>query len=264
MSSQNISKLLAHFLTIAEFNDKSNPSANELWFVKMPHWLTYTNCSCLTITTQPTASGGEINFYAGASFIVHKGKNSDGTNNNEIVYIDEDTYTSVDFSGSYCFDSSGEMVTGYDISYDSSTNMVSVDGTPGYYTQKIQDFSYEYDDEQGLYRVILNGDIKPMVIGSGGGGGSVSYSGDMYCWCIDFGSFVIQGGNVYVDYESYGTSVTFLEPMSDEYYWNICLPSDYSYSQAYANYKYTTGMDVQFTDSYNSGNIAWLVIGEKA
>ena len=127
MSSENIAALAAHFLTSKQFNDKQNPSARELWFVKLPHWLNYCNSPCLGITTQPTTSGNEINFYAGASFVVHLGKYADGTLKNQIVYIDSDKYTTVSSEGSYCFDASGNMVTGT-ITYNEATNKVSVNG----------------------------------------------------------------------------------------------------------------------------------------
>ena len=65
MSSQTVQQIKAHFLTSKEFNDKQNPAANELWFTKLPHWLKYSQSHCLGITTQPSASGDEINFYAG-------------------------------------------------------------------------------------------------------------------------------------------------------------------------------------------------------
>ena len=41
MSSSSITNLGVHFLTCKQFDDKVNPAADELWFVKLPHWLNY-------------------------------------------------------------------------------------------------------------------------------------------------------------------------------------------------------------------------------
>ena len=157
MSSEQIENLKIHFLTTKQFNDKQSPAANELWLTKLPHWIGYTSGSCLGITTQPTASGNEIDFYAGASFVVCCGKYADGTLKNQIVYIDSDKYATVSAGGSYCFDENGNMLTGT-ITYNETTNLVSVNGTAGHYTKAIQNYTYS----DGV--VTLEGTIQPDVM----------------------------------------------------------------------------------------------------
>lgn len=256
MSSQNVTNLKAHFLTSKQFNDKQNPAADELWFTKLPHWLNYTQSHCLGITTQPTASGNEINFYAGAAFVVHMGKYADGTNKNQIVYIDTDKYTTVSASGSYCFDASGNMVVGT-ITYDSDTNIVSVNGTPGNYTQAVQDFTYSGGS------VTLGDDIEVMSIGGGGGSVTFSVSGDN--WCLDFGNgTVMQGGIAYWDWDYYCAVANFAVPMKNTSYWAMVGLNGYSYYGAYPGSKDTTYMYVNFTDSYDSMDATYIIIGEKA
>ena len=250
MSSENVNKLKAHFLTISEFNGKQSPAANEMWFVKMPHWLNYSQENCLGITTQPTASGDEINFYAGAAFIIHKGKNSDGTNKNEILYIDSDKYTTVNDSGSYCFNANGNMVVGT-ITYDSDTNLVSVDGVPGYYTMKVQDFTYSDGS------VTLGNPIKVMSIG-GGGSGELVQSGDN--WGLKMGNYAIQccSGSIY--YGESSTSVYLPIPMANTSYSVSLISGSYYYPSV--DYKDTDYVSVYVSEAWDTVNFVLFVAGE--
>ena len=193
MSSQEVEKIKAHFLTSQQWEGKDDPPADELWFVQMPHWLKYSSGGCLNLTTQPTASGNEINFYAGASFVVNCGKNSDGTNNNKIITIDEDKYLSVSSDGGYCFDEYGNMISG-NITYDGTTNRVSVDGIEGNYTRKVQ--SYTYDGET----VYLDEDVSLISTSVP----SIEKIGDVY---------VMDYGNGYIEMygkRSISSSTTFI------------------------------------------------------
>ena len=255
MSSQDVQKVKAHFLTSKQFDDKQSPAANELWFVKLPHWLNYSQSTCLGITTQPTVSGNEIDFYAGACFIVHCGKYADGTNKNQVVYIDSDKYTTVSASGSYCFDANGNMVVGT-ITYNSATNKVSVNGVEGNYTQAVQDFTYSGGS------VTLGDPIEVMEIG-GGGGGTYTTSGSS--WCYDFGNgIVMQGGIAHWDWDYYCAVANFLVPMANTSYWAMAGLNGYSYYNAYPSSKDTTYMYVNFTDSYDAIDATYFIIGEKA
>ena len=255
MSSQDIQKVKAHFLTDKQFNDKQSPAASELWFVKLPHWLKYSNVNCLGITTQPTASGNEIDFYAGAAFVVHMGKYADGTNKNQIVYIDSDKYTTVSASGAYCFDANGNMVVGT-ITYDPATNLVSVNGTAGNYTQMVQEFTYSGGS------VTLGDTITVGEIG-GGGGGTYTTSGSS--WCYDFGNgIVMQGGVAYYDWDYYCAVANFMVPMKNTNYFPMVCLAGYSYYTPYPGSKDTTYMYVNFTDSYDSIDANYMIIGEKA
>ena len=257
MSSQDIQKLKAHFLTSQQWEGKSNPAADELWFVKMPHWLKYAGAGCLTITTQPTTSGAEINFYSGASVVVHCGKYADGTNNNRIVEISADKYVDVSSysDGAYCFDSNGNMVVGNSITYDASTNLVSVDGVSGNYSQPIQTFTYD----SSMNEVTLNGTVS--VKGFGGGG--AEYITDPYdtsIWAFKVGNVVIQGGSGYIGYGDYSTTVYFPVPMSSTSYSTQLVTG--SYYSPYVSETYTTSMTVYVGESYDTVNFAWFVIGE--
>ena len=250
MSSSSINNLGVHFLTSKQFNDKVSPSASELWFVKLPHWLNYSGGGCLGIVTQPTTSGNEINFYAWASFIVHKGKSSDGTNKNQIVYIDSDKYLQVSDSGSYCFDENGDMISG-DIHYDADTNLVSVNGTPGSYTQKVQDYSYSGET------VTLSEDIEILSMGGGGGATYTSYGNN---WAIQMGNTVIQGYSDAFEYGEYSKTINLLVPMANTSY-NTSLITG-SYYQPYINYKSTTSIELYLSEAWDTVNFILLVIGE--
>lgn len=250
MSSSNITNFGVHFLTSKQFNDKVNPSANDLWFVKLPHWLNYCEGGCLGITTQPTASGNEINFYAGACFVVHCGKYADGTYKNQIVYIDSDKYLAVSASGSYCFDASGNMVAGT-ITYNEATNVVSVNGTPGNYTKSIQDFTYSGG-------TVALGD--PIVITGFGGSGSgeLVQSGDN--WGLKIGNMAIQCVSGQLNYGDYSTDVYLPVPMKDTSY--SCSILSGSYYQPYINSKYTTYVNVGVSDAWDTVNFLLLIAGE--
>ena len=253
MSSSNISNLKVHFLTDKQFNDKQSPSANELWFTKLPHWLKYCSPICLGLTTLPTASGNEINFYAGAIFVVHLGKYSDGTNKNQLLYIDEDKYTTVSADGAYCFDASGNIVKGT-ITYDTSTNKVSVNGTEGNYTQAVQSYTYSGG-------TVTLGDF--VEVYKLGGDGSASYTYDDGSWVIELGNgIVMQGGTGYYDYTD--VNVTFLVEMKDTNYSSPVWLEGYSYYPPYVSSKSTTGISISLADSWSSCNVGWMVIGEKA
>ena len=253
MSSQDIQKLKAHFLTSAQWEGKSNPAADELWFVKMPHWLKYGGSGCLSITTQPTASGNEINFYAGASFVVHCGKYADNTNNNRIVEITSDKYLTVSDSGSYCFDASGNMVYGSSITYDATTNLVSVDGVSGNYSEPIQDFTYS-DGE-----VTLGNAIKVKGLG-GGGSSELIQSGSN--WGLKFGNTVIQFCQGTLNYGEYSTTIYLPVPMMDTSYATSLLSG--SYYQPYIGSKYTTSVEVNISDNWDTVNFVVIVAGECA
>ena len=253
MSSQDIQKLKAHFLTSAQWEGKSNPAADELWFVKMPHWLKYGGSGCLSITTQPTASGNEINFYAGASFVVHCGKYADNTNNNRIVEITSDKYLTVSDSGSYCFDASGNMVYGSSITYDATTNLVSVDGVSGNYSEPIQDFTYS-DGE-----VTLGNAIKVKGLG-GGGSSELIQSGSN--WGLKFGNTVIQFCQGTLNNGEYSTTIYLPVPMKDTSYATSLLSG--SYYQPYIGSKYTTSVEVNISDNWDTVNFVVIVAGECA
>ena len=250
MSSENITKLKAHFLTSKQFDDKQNPAANELWFVKLPHWLNYSQSSCLGITTQPTASGDEINFYAGAAFIVHCGKYADGTNKNQVVYIDSDKYTTVSASGSYCFDTSGNMVVGT-ITYNPETNLVSVNGTPGNYTQVIQDFTYSGGS------VTLGDPIKVMSL-SGGGSAELVQSGNN--WGLKMGNYVIQCCSGSLNYGDYSTNVYLPVPMANTNYSVSIISGSYYYP--YVDYKDTDYVSVAVSEAWDTVNFVLIIAGE--
>ena len=220
MSSENISNLKVHFVTDEQFNNIQNPSASELWFTKLPHWLNYSSQACLGIVTQPTASGDEINFYAGAVFIVHLGKNADGTHKNQILYIDEDKYLTVSADGAYCFDENGDMVSGT-ITYNPVTNKVSVNGTEGNYTQAIQTYTYS----GGI--VTLNGTITPLSIG-------ITYNKySNGSWVIDYGNGLIEQGGT-VNISSSTTYIAYVHKMKDTNY-------DIKISAQGTNYSYGNG-----------------------
>ena len=249
MSSQTVQQIKAHFLTTKQFNDKVSPSADELWFAKMPHWLNYSEGGCLGITTQPTASGDEINFYAGASFVVHLGKYADGTNKNQIVYIDSDKYITVSASGSYCFDENGNMVTGT-ITYNAITNRVSVNGTEGNYTKPVQDFTYS----GGV--VTLGDAIK--ISGVGGGGAEFIQSGDQ--WAFKFGGNVLQCCSGQLNYGESTRTVYMPVPMKN---------TTYSATLVYGGYytleiqsKTTTSVTVYVPEAWETINFVLLIGGE--
>lgn len=249
MSSENIQQLKAHFLTSKQFNDKVSPAANELWFAKMPHWLNYSNGGCLGITTQPTASGDEINFYAGACFVVHLGKYTDGTNKNQIVYIDSDKYLTVSASGSYCFDEDGNMVTGT-ITYDESTNTVSVNGTVGQYTKPVQDFTYS----DGV--VTLGDAIK--VSGLGGGSAELFQSGSQ--WGLKFGNMAFQCCSGTLNYGEYSTNIYLPIPMKNTNY-SVSLLCG-SYYNPYVSSKNTEYITVSISEAWDAVNFILLIAGE--
>lgn len=205
MSSQTVQHIKAHFLTTKQFNDKQNPAADELWFTKMPHWIHYSDGGCLGIITQPTVSGNEIYFYSGASFIVHCGKYADGTNKNQIVYIDEDKYVTVNDDGQYCFDEYGNIVVGA-IEYDAETNTVSVDGVSGNYTKAVQSFTYDGSI------VTLSDDIKPISFGGG-----VKFTQNGNYWEIDYGNGLIEQGGIN-SITSNTQYISFPTPMKDNSY----------------------------------------------
>ena len=256
MSSQDIQKLKAHFLTSQQWEGKQNPAADELWFVKLPHWLKYAGSGCLTITTQPTCSGNEINFYAGASFVVHCGKYADGTNNNMVVEITTDKYITVSGSGQYCFDSNGNMVTGSSIVYNSTTNTVTVDGVTGNYSKPVQ--SYEYDYEQGT--VSLSGEI--TVEGLGAGGAEFYYNEYDKSWYIKFGNVIMQGGTFDWPYQNYNYSLYFPEPLANSNYYFQISSAEGSYYTPYVSSKYPEYIYLGVNDAYTSSKCTWMVIGE--
>ena len=250
MSSENITNLKAHFLTSKQFNDKQSPSASELWFVKLPHWLNYSQSSCLGITTQPTASGNEIDFYAGACFIVHCGKYADGTNKNQVVYIDSNKYTTVSASGSYCFDASGNMVVGT-ITYDPDTNLVSVGGVSGNYTQAIQDFTYSGGS------VTLGDPIEVMSIG---GGGSAEFVQSGSNWGLKMGNYVIQCCSGSLNYGDYSTNVYLPVPMANTNYSASIISGSYYYP--YIDYKDTDYVSVAVSEAWDTVNFVLFIAGE--
>ena len=251
MSSENVQKIKAHFLTSKEFNDKQNPAANELWFTKLPHWLKYAQSHCLGITTQPTASGNEIDFYAGAAFVVHIGKYADGTNKNQIVYIDQDKYVNVSASGSYCFDANGNMVVGT-ITYDESTNTVSVNGVVGQYTKPVQDFTYSGGS------VTLGDPIKVMSIGGGGGSAEFVQSGDN--WGLKIGNYAIQCCSGSLQYGEYSTNVYLPIPMKDTSYAASLISGSYYYP--YVDYKDPEYVAVAVSDAWDTVNFVLFIAGE--
>lgn len=250
MSSQTVQQIKAHFLTTKQFDDKVNPAADELWFAKMPHWMHYSDGGCLGITTQPTASGDEINFYAGACFVVHCGKYADGTLKNQILYIDSDKYLTVSASGSYCFDSSGNMVTGT-ITYNEATNQVSVNGVAGNYTKPVQDFTYSDG-------VVTLGD--PIAISMIGGGGSAELVQSGNNWGIKFGNTAIQCVSGTLNYGEYSTDVYLPIPMKNTNY-SVSLISG-SYYYPYVNYKSTTYVNVAVSDAWDTVNFVLFIAGE--
>lgn len=250
MSSQTVQQIKAHFMTSKEFDDKVSPSASELWFVKLPHWLNYSDGGCLGITTQPTASGNEINFYAGACFVVHCGKYADGTLKNQVLYINEDKYLTVSAGGSYCFDASGNMVTGT-ITYNEATNQVSVNGTVGNYTKPVQDFTYSGG-------VVTLGD--PIEISSIGGGGSAELVQSGNNWGLKFGNMAIQCVSGSLNYGEYSTDVYLPIPMKNTSY-SVSLISG-SYYQPYVNSKNTTYVNVAVSDAWDTVNFVLFIAGE--
>ena len=250
MSSQAIQQLKAHFLTSKQFNDKVSPAADELWFVKLPHWLNYSDGGCLGITTQPTSSGNEINFYAGACFVVHCGKYADGTLKNQVLYIDTNKYTTVSSSGSYCFDESGNIVTGT-ITYNESTNVVSVNGTAGNYTKPIQNFTYSGG-------VVTLGD--PIEISSIGGGGSAELVQSGNNWGLKFGNMAIQCVSGYLNYGDYSTDVYLPIPMKNTSYSASLISGSYYYP--YVSSKSTTYVTVEVSDAWDTVNFVLFVAGE--
>lgn len=254
MSSQDIQKIKAHFLTSQQWEAKTNPSASELWFVKLPHWLKYAGAGCLTITTQPTASGAEINFYAGASFVVHCGKNADGTNNNMVVEVTTDKYVNVSnySTGAYCFDENGNIVVGSDISYDADTNTVTVDGTSGNYSQAIQSFSYD----SGLGEVTLNGHVS--VKGLGGGSAEFIQSGDN--WGTKFGNVAIQCVSGTLNYGESSVTIYLPIPMNNTNY-SVSLFSG-SYYYPYVSYKGTDYVTVAISEAWDAVNFILFIAGE--
>jgi len=250
MSSQDVQKIKAHFMTSKEFNDKQSPSASELWFVKLPHWLNYSDGGCLGITTQPTASGNEINFYSGACFVVHCGKYADGTLKNQVLYINEDKYLTVSASGSYCFDESGNMVTGT-ITYNEATNQVSVNGVVGNYTKPVQDFTYSGG-------VVTLGD--PIEISSIGGGGSAELVQSGNNWGLKFGNYVFQCCQGYLEYGEYSTDVYLPVPMKDTSYSASLISGSYYYP--YVDSKNTAYVTVAVSDAWDTVNFVLFVAGE--
>ena len=250
MSSQTVQQIKAHFLTTKQFDDKVNPSASELWFAKMPHWIHYCDGGCLGITTQPTASGNEINFYAGACFVVHCGKYADGTFKNQIIYIDSDKYLTVSAGGSYCFDASGNMVTGT-ITYNEATNQVSVNGTVGNYTKPVQDFTYSGG-------VVTLGD--PIAITGFGGGGSVEFVQSGNSWGLKFGNYVFQCCQGYLEYGEYSTDIYLPVPMKNTSYSASLISGSYYYP--YVNYKDTTYVNVAVSDAWDTVNFVLFIAGE--
>lgn len=250
MSSQTVQQIKAHFLTTKQFDDKVNPSPAELWFAKMPHWLHYCDGACLGITTQPTASGNEINFYAGACFVVHCGKYADGTLKNQILYIDSDKYLTVSAGGSYCFDASGNMVTGT-ITYNEATNQVSVNGTAGNYTKPVQDFTYS----GGV--VTLGDPIKITGIGGGGSSELVQSGND---WGIKFGNMAIQCVSGSLNYGDYSTTIYLPIPMKNTDY-SVSLISG-SYYYPYVDYKDTTYVTVAVSEAWDTVNFVLFIAGE--
>lgn len=250
MSSENITNLKAHFLTSKQFNDKQSPSASELWFVKLPHWIHYSDGGCLGITTQPTASGDEINFYAGACFVVHCGKYADGTLKNQILYIDSDKYLTVSASGSYCFDASGNMVTGT-ITYNEATNQVSVNGVVGNYTKPVQDFTYSDG-------VVTLGD--PIAISMIGGGGSAELVQSGNNWGLKFGNMAIQCVSGSLNYGEYSTDVYLPIPMKNTNY-SVSLISG-SYYYPYVDYKDTDYVSVAVSEAWDTVNFILFIAGE--
>lgn len=249
MSSENIQQIKAHFLTSKEYNDKVSPAANELWFTKLPHWLNYCPSSCLGIITQPTASGNEINFYAGAAFVIHLGKYADGTNKNQIVYINSDKYLTVSESGSYCFDENGNMVTGT-ITYNSDTNKVSVNGVDGNYTQKIQDFTYSGGS------VTLGKPVEVMNIG--GGSAELVQSGSN--WGMKFGNKVIQCCSGSLSYGDYSTNIYLPVPMANTNY-SVSLISG-SYYYPYISLKDMEYVTVSISEAWDTVNFILLIAGD--
>lgn len=250
MSSQTIQQIKAHFLTTKQFDDKVNPAADELWFAKMPHWIHYSDGGCLGITTQPTASGNEINFYAGACFVVHCGKYADGTFKNQILYIDSDKYLTVSASGSYCFDASGNMVTGT-ITYNEATNQVSVNGTVGNYTKPVQDFTYSGG-------VVTLGD--PIAITGIGGGGSAELVQSGNNWGLKFGNMAIQCVSGSLNYGEYSTDVYLPIPMKNTSYSASLISGSYYYP--YIDYKATTYVTVAVSDAWDTVNFILFIAGE--
>ena len=250
MSSSSITNFGVHFLTSKQFNDKVSPAADELWFVKLPHWLNYSDGGCLGITTQPTASGNEINFYAGACFVVHCGKYADGTLKNQVVYIDTDKYLTVSASGSYCFDANGNMVTGT-ITYDENTNVVSVNGTPGNYTKSVQDFTYSSG-------TVTLGD--PIAITGIGGGGSAELVQSGNNWGMKFGNMAIQCVSGSLNYGDYSTDVYLPVPMKNITY--SCSLISGSYYYPYVSSKSTTYVTVEVSDAWDTVNFVLFIAGE--
>jgi len=250
MSSQTVQQIKAHFLTTKQFDDKVSPSASELWFTKMPHWIHYCDGGCLGITTQPTASGNEINFYAGACFVVHCGKYADGTFKNQILYIDSDKYLTVSASGSYCFDASGNMVTGT-ITYNESTNVVSVNGVAGNYTKPVQDFTYSGG-------VVTLGD--PIEITGLGGGGSAELVQSGSNWGLKFGNYVIQCCSGSLQYGEYSTDVYLPVPMKNTSYSASLISGSYYYP--YVDSKNTTYVTVAVSDAWDTVNFILFIAGE--
>lgn len=250
MSSQTVQQIKAHFLTTKQFDDKINPSPAELWFAKMPHWIHYSDGGCLGITTQPTSSGNEINFYAGACFVVHCGKYADGTFKNQILYIDSDKYLTVSAGGSYCFDANGNMVTGT-ITYDKTTNTVSVNGTVGQYTKPVQDFTYSGG-------VVTLGD--PIAISGIGGGGSAEFVQSGSNWGLKIGDYVIQCCSGSLQYGEYSTDVYLPVPMKNTSYSASLISGSYYYP--YVDYKGTTYITVAVSDAWDTVNFVLFIAGE--
>lgn len=250
MSSTTVQQIKAHFLTSKQFDDKVSPAADELWFVKLPHWLNYCEGGCLGITTQPTASGNEINFYAGAAFVVHCGKYADGTYKNQVVYIDTDKYLTVSASGSYCFDASGNMVTGT-ITYNEATNVVSVNGTAGNYTKPVQEFTYSGG-------TVTLGD--PIVITGIGGGGSAELVQSGNNWGMKFGNMAIQCVSGSLNYGEYSVDVYLPVPMKNTSY--SCSLISGSYYYPYVSSKSTTYVTVEVSDAWDTVNFVLFIAGE--
>jgi len=250
MSSLDISKIITHFLTSKQFDDKVNPSASELWFVKMPHWLHYCEGGCLGITTQPTASGDEINFYAGACFVVHCGKYADGTLKNQVLYIDSDKYLTVSASGSYCFDASGNMVTGT-ITYDATTNVVSVNGVAGNYTKPVQDFTYSSG-------VVTLGDPIAITGLGGSGGAELVQSGND--WGVKIGDTAIQCVSGSLQYGEYSTDVYLPIEMKNGSYSCVLISGSYYYP--YVSYKSAGYVTVEVSDAWDTVNFVLFIAGE--
>ena len=74
----------------------------------------------------------------------------------------------------------------------------------------------------------------------------------------------MQGGVAEWDYDYYCGVANFIVPMANTNYFPMVCLGSYSYYNPYPGSKYTTYMQIQFSDAYDSVDANYFIIGEKA